>query len=306
MSARLRLAAAVSVLGVALVFSALGVFSASASAKARGKVVSAKLTPKTSFTAAQAKTTKLVCKFSPASKRAVFLLSMKKNAKWVKVRSVTKKGRIKTYTTTAKKLFGSKAVKVGQYRVKISADANSVTRKFRVVTAPAPAPTSKGSSDDSSEDSSDESGDEGSGSSSDSRGSGGCGADCDEDPGAEDPGDDDGGGGTTTTPAPGAFSKTSPINSATGLSPSPTLSWSVSSNADYYQYCVDTTDNTVSKGCHNFSPGVSTGWVTASSTGATVSGLTAGKTYYWQVYAVGATTGTYADGGTWFSFTVTP
>jgi hypothetical protein len=134
MSARLRLAAAVSALSVALVFSALGVFAASASAKARGRVVSAKLTPTTSFAAAQANTVKLVCKFSPASKRVVLLLSMKTNAKWVKVRSVTKRGSFKTYTTTVKKLFGSKAVTVGQYRVKISADANVVTRSFKVVT----------------------------------------------------------------------------------------------------------------------------------------------------------------------------
>lgn len=136
---RLRLLAATSALGAALVFSLLGVVSSGASVKAGGKVVSARLT-KTSLTAAQAKTVKLKCKFSPATKRAVFLLQMKKGSKWVKVRSTIKAGSIKTYTRTVNALFGSKTVKAGQYRVKISADANSLTRKFNVVKAPSPPP----------------------------------------------------------------------------------------------------------------------------------------------------------------------
>jgi hypothetical protein len=277
------------VLSAALAFSALGVFSASASAKPRGKVVSAKLTPRSSFTAAQANTVKLVCKFSPASKRVIFLLSMKKSAKWVKVRSVTKKGTFKTYTTTVKKIFGSKAVKAGQYRIKISADANSLTRKLTVTAVTERSP-------------SDESGDEESDSEdSGSRGSGGCGEDCDEDSGDEDPGDDD---GDPTPVAPGAFGKTSPTNGATGLASSVSLSWSVSSNAASYQYCVDSTPMSGSRVCHIPSAGVSTGWVSASSTTATGSGLIAGKTYYWQAYAYSAPYGTNADGGTWFSFTV--
>jgi hypothetical protein len=129
----LRSVAATSVLSAALVFALLGVVSSGASVKAGGKVVSASLT-KTSFTVAQAKTVKLVYKFSPASKHFGYLLSLKKGAKWVKVQSVNKKGSFKgTYRMTVKKLFGSKAVKVGQYRVEISADANSVTRTFKVV-----------------------------------------------------------------------------------------------------------------------------------------------------------------------------
>jgi len=262
MPSRLRFVAAGVVLGGILVFSALGVFSASASAKPKGKVVSAKLTPKSSFTAAQAMTVKLVCKFSPASKRVVFALSMKKNAKWVKVRSVAKKGSIKIYTTTVKKLFGSKAVKAGQYRIKISADVNSLTRKLTVttVTTVTEPPSSDESGDEGS--GSTGSGDEGSG----STGAGDCGADCDDDPGADD--------GSLAPVAPGGFSKTSPSNGATGLSPSLTLSWSVSSNADDYQYCVDKGNNTY---CDNPASGVfSTGWVTASSTAAAVSGLPAG------------------------------
>ena len=303
MSARVRLGAAGLVLGGLLVFSLLGVVSSGASAKTKGKVVSGKLTPKTSFTAAQATATKLVCRFSPASTRVVLLLSVRTNAKWVKVRSVTKKGTFKTYATTVKKLFGAKAVNAGQYRIKISADANSLTRTFTVTAVTGPS---------SSDGASDASGDEGSGSSSGSGsrgGSGDCGEDCDE--GSGDDGSGDGGsggddGGSPAPVAPGAFSKTSPSNGATGQLSSVTLSWSVSSNAASYQYCVDSTPMSGSRVCHIPSTGVSTGWVSASSTTAAVSGLIAGKIYYWQVSAYNAPYGTYADGGTWFSFTVSP
>jgi hypothetical protein len=284
MARRLRLVSATLALSAALVFSLVGVVSLGASLKAGGKVVSAKLTPKTTFTATEAKTTKLVCKFSPASKRVVFLLQMKKSSNWAKVRSTTKKGSIKTNTTTVNKLFGPNAVKVGQYRVKVSADANSLTRKFTVKTSPSTPsetdenvpPRKRGSGDgDSEEDPSD---------------------------GEEDPGDGEEppGGGTAV---PSAFSKTNPINGATGVAQPVALSWSVSSDAISYQYCVDTTDNTVSKACHTPAYG-GTGWVTVTSTGATVTGLTAGKTYYWQVHAYGGTYGTDADGGAWFSFIV--
>ncbi len=305
MSARFRLGAAGFVLSGLIIFSLLGVVSSSASAKPKGKVVSAKLTPKTSFAADQAAATKLVCRFSPASTRVALLLSVRTNAKWVRVRSVTKKGTFKTYATTVKKLFGAKAVNAGQYRIKISADANSLTRTFIVTAVTGPS---------SSDGASDASGDEGSGSSSGSGsrgGSGDCGEDCDE--GSGDDGSGDGGsgggggdGGSPAPVAPGAFGKTSPSNGATGQLSSVTLSWSASSNAASYQYCVDSTPMSGSRVCHIPSTGVSTGWVSASSTTAAVSGLIAGKTYYWQVSAYNAPYGTYADGGTWFSFTVSP
>jgi hypothetical protein len=117
----------------------LGIASSGASVKAGGKVVSASLS-KTSFTAAQAKTVKLTYKLAPASKRFAYLLSLKKGTKWLKVRSVGKKGSFKgSYKMTVKALFGSKSIKVGQYRVKLSADANSLSRKFKVTTgAPSP------------------------------------------------------------------------------------------------------------------------------------------------------------------------
>ena len=191
--------------------------------------------------AAQAKTVKLVCKFSPASTRFDYLLSLKKGAKWVTVRSVNKTGSFKgSYTMTVKKLFGSKAVKIGQYRVKVSADANSVTRGFKVVKATS-------------------------------------------------------GGGSNTTPPPAAFNKTSPANGATGQPNAPSLGWGTSSKATSYEYCIDTTNNNACDGS----------WVsTNAATSASLSGLALGATYYWQAHAINAQGTTDADGGSWFSFTV--
>lgn len=229
MAFRARLAATTLVLSAALVVSLLGVVSSGASVKAEGKVVSASLT-RTSFTAAQAKTVKLKCKFSPATKRAVFLLQKKKGSKWVKVRSSTKRGSIKAYSTTVKKLFGSKAVKVARYRVKISADANSLTRKFRVIKALA---------------------------------------------------------------RPGAFSKTSPADGATGQASSVILNWASSNRAASYEYCIDTTNNSACDGSWT-----STGSATSHSPG----GLVFDTAYYWQVRAKNISGTTDANGGSWYTF----
>jgi len=233
MALRSRVAFATLVLGAAL--SLIGMGSSGASVKAGGKVVSASLT-RTSFPAAQAKTVKLVYKLSPASKHFGYLLSLKQGTKWVKVRSVSKTGRFKgSFTLTVIALFGSKSVKVGQYRIKLSADANSLTRKFTI----------------------------------------------------------SGGNNSSSPRVPGAFSKTSPPNGATGQASSVALQWSSSSGADSYEYCVDTTDN---NDCDN-------SWLSTNS--ATSSSFTArahGATYYWQVRATNANGTTFADAGSWFSF----
>src|SRR6185436_5382361 len=47
----------------------------------------------------------------------------------------------------------------------------------------------------------------------------------------------------TTLAAPGAFTHTSPANTATGQSLSPTLSWGTSAGAASYEYCADTTND---------------------------------------------------------------
>jgi hypothetical protein len=144
--------------------------------------------------------------------------------------------------------------------------------------------------------SSDDPGDNGSGSTgSRSKGGGDCGSDC-----SDDSGDDNGGYSVT----PGTFSKTSPADGATGQPATLTLNWSVSSSADHYEYCVDTTNNSKSgNGCSASSP--SNSWATTRSTAATVSGLQSGKIYYWQVRAADALDDAFMYASrAWFSFTV--
>ena len=339
MSSGPRRVVACAVLSGMLALSLLGVVSSGASVEAGGKVVSARLT-KTSFTAAQAKTVKLVCKFSPASKRFGYLLSQKKGAKWVKVRSVNKTGSFKgSYTMTVKKLFGSKAVKVGQYRVKVSADANNVTRSFKVVKA-----TSGGSTPTGSKPASTAlpiisgtttqgqtlSSSNGSWSNSPTsytrqwRRCDSSGASCADISGASSSsytlasadvnstirvvvtatnanGSASATSGQTAAVAgllPGAFNKASPANGAIGLpiSPSPSLSWGASSNATSYEVCIDKTNNNACDGS----------WASmGAETSASTTGLTLGTTYYWQVHAINTQGTTDADGGSWFSLTVT-
>jgi hypothetical protein len=94
--------------------------------------------------------------------------------------------------------------------------------------------------------------------------------------------------------APGAFAKYSPSNGATNvLANSAFLDWSDSSGALHYEYCYDTTnDNSCSI------------WVnTGMSTSASLSGLSYGTTYYWQVRAVNNFGTTLANSDTYWSFT---
>ena len=92
----------------------------------------------------------------------------------------------------------------------------------------------------------------------------------------------------------GAFSKTAPANGATELSINPSLSWGSSMNANSYEYCYDTTDNA----------SCDTAWNSVGTATSTVlSGLIERTTYYWQLRAIGSSGTTYADGGTWWTFT---
>jgi hypothetical protein len=234
---RPRFVSAFLVLSVILASSLLGIVSSGASMKTGGKVASASMT-KTSFQATQARTVKLVYKFSPESVRFGYVLSRKQGARWVKVRSANERGSFKgTYRMTVKTLFGSKSVKLGQYRVKVSADANSVTRTFKVVKTPVP------------------------------------------------------------VPPPGAFDKTSPTNGSTGELQSATLSWSSSSDATSYEYCIDTTNDNACNGS----------WVSVGSeNNASPSGLARDTTYYWQVRAKNARGTANANAGSWFSLRAYP
>jgi Calx-beta domain/FG-GAP-like repeat/Fibronectin type III domain len=102
-----------------------------ATTTSKGKIVSCKFS-KTSFPGAQAGKVKLTCKLSPKSKVFRYVLSLKQGKKWAVVKSVKKTGSFKKVTLTVKKLFAGKAVKGGQYRLKLSADKNSKTLRFTV------------------------------------------------------------------------------------------------------------------------------------------------------------------------------
>ena len=108
---------------------------------------------------------------------------------------------------------------------------------------------------------------------------------------------------TTVGPA-GAFYKSTPTNAATAVSTLPTLTWTASSGATSYDYCISTS----SSSCAGTTP---LGTWTTAGTNTTVtlttslSGLT---TYYWQVRANGSPAA-FADGGSlttgYWSFTTT-
>jgi len=93
-------------------------------------------------------------------------------------------------------------------------------------------------------------------------------------------------------PAPGAFSKSSPVNGAI-VTTTPTISWGASADADYYVYCVDQVNDNL----------CGTSWQYAgTSTSAALSGLTSNDTYYWNVLAINDTGYTFADAGVEWSF----
>jgi hypothetical protein len=95
---------------------------------------------------------------------------------------------------------------------------------------------------------------------------------------------------------PGAFGKSAPADGSATNS-SPILSWEESRNADYYIYCVDTVDNGVCDSSWEYA---------GTDTSAVLSGLDPDETYYWFVAASNSIGTTYADGGTWWSFTTLP
>lgn len=97
-----------------------------------GKITMAKLGKKI-FARAHAKKVKLTIKFAPKSKKFNFLLQIKKGKKWLKVRALNRTGSfLGKKTMTVKSFFGSKGVKKGSYRLKLTADANSRLLSFRV------------------------------------------------------------------------------------------------------------------------------------------------------------------------------
>jgi alpha-tubulin suppressor-like RCC1 family protein len=129
----------------ALMLVGTSTLAGAAPSKASAAKISAHLTKK-SFTKAQVKKVKVIYKFSARSKSFSYLLSLKKGSKWQKVKSVKKKGHFKgSKSMTIKKVFAGKPVKIGRYRLKLSADGGSKTLSFKVVKAKTPVPPPTGS-----------------------------------------------------------------------------------------------------------------------------------------------------------------
>jgi hypothetical protein len=110
---------------------------------------------------------------------------------------------------------------------------------------------------------------------------------------------------TTVDLPPASFSKSSPANSATGVTATNlTFSWETSNRATSYEYCYDTTNDEACNGT----------WINAgTNTSVTPMGLAGYTTYYWQVRAVNSGGTTYANdtlpypapgsNGIWWKFT---
>ena len=94
---------------------------------------------------------------------------------------------------------------------------------------------------------------------------------------------------------PGAFAKTAPGHLSQVSGTSATLQWGASSGATSYAYCIDTSND-----------GLCSNWLgTGTATSATVSGLAAGTTYYWQARATNGVGDTLANGGSMWMFSTT-
>jgi len=100
--------------------------------------ISARLNEKV-FTSNQAVSIKLIYRFSKPSRSFAYRLDFKLGKKWQPVRSAKstkKRGYFKgPKTVTVKKLFAGKAIKLGRYRLKLSADKGNQLLVFKVVKA---------------------------------------------------------------------------------------------------------------------------------------------------------------------------
>jgi hypothetical protein len=97
---------------------------------------------------------------------------------------------------------------------------------------------------------------------------------------------------------PDAFSKDAPVNGAVVQPVNQSLQWNSSVGAIDYEYCFDTVDN---NSCDTDWTG--TYWLGTYDTNAALQNLPAGTTFYWQVRANNMAGTTYANNGSWWSFT---
>jgi photosystem II stability/assembly factor-like uncharacterized protein len=109
--------------------------------------------------------------------------------------------------------------------------------------------------------------------------------------------------GMTITPSPTAtmggssgFTKLSPPAGSMGNPTTVLLSWSAFSGANYYLYCYDLVNNNI---CDTY-------WITDYQVDATITSLTRGTTFYWQVVAIKSPGAYFADNGTWGYFSTSP
>lgn len=92
---------------------------------------------KTSFEASEVRSVKLSYGFSKRSKHFRYRLSVKNGASWQTVNMVKKTGRFKgSHTVTVKKFFAGEPVKVGSYRLRLTADGGGTTLAFTVISPP--------------------------------------------------------------------------------------------------------------------------------------------------------------------------
>jgi alpha-tubulin suppressor-like RCC1 family protein len=88
----------------------------------------------TTFTKAQASRVTLVYRFSSPSSSLAYLIARKHGARWLKVRSVARKGSFSgSHQVSLKKLFGRKPIEIGRYRLRLRAGTSGVSLFFAVV-----------------------------------------------------------------------------------------------------------------------------------------------------------------------------
>ncbi|HEX6035154.1 MAG TPA: hypothetical protein VFY83_11990, partial [Anaerolineales bacterium] len=92
---------------------------------------------------------------------------------------------------------------------------------------------------------------------------------------------------------PASFGKSAPANGATNQPLNLFLQWNSTVGAIDYEYCFDTINNNL----------CDAGWTGTYRVKATLQNLPTSTTFYWQVRANNTSGGTYANNGTWWSFT---
>jgi alpha-tubulin suppressor-like RCC1 family protein len=122
-----------------LVLTGASMLTGAATGTSSSAKLSAHLTSR-SFTGARASSVKLVCKFTAPSKHFSYLITRKNGKKWQTVKSVKRTGSFKgSCTTTVKKLFAGKPIKLGSHRLKLTVDTGSKLLSFAVIKGVKPA-----------------------------------------------------------------------------------------------------------------------------------------------------------------------